>query len=222
MITELAFVLDRSGSMESMRQAAIDGFNEFLRDQQSAPGVVRLTLVLFDHEIQTVVEAMPVAEILSLDHDTFVPRGSTALLDAVGETIDRLGRRFDAAPAEEKPGHVAFAILTDGEENSSTRFTWQDIAKRISHQTEKYQWDFLFLGAGPDTIATASRMNIAAANAACYSADAAGQYAASKGVSRKILASRASKSGRASKQELADLSSHLDQIVNEEDEKRRG
>ncbi len=142
MITELAFILDRSGSMESMRQAAIDGFNEFLRDQQIAPGTVRLTLVLFDHEVRTTHDALPVAEVLPLDHDHFVPRGSTALLDAIGDTIDRLGARFAAAPDEQKPGHVAVAILTDGKENSSTRFTWHDIAKRISHQTEKYGWDF--------------------------------------------------------------------------------
>lgn len=222
MITEIAFILDRSGSMETMRQAAIDGFNEFLRDQQAAPGAVRLTLVLFDDELLTVHDAIPVAEVLPLDHDTFVPRGCTALLDAVGDTIDRLGARFAAAPDDQKPGHVAVAILTDGEENSSRRFTWRDIADRIAHQTQKYQWDFLFLGAGPDTIATAAKMNIAAANTARYASDSAGQYAASKGASRKILASRASKGGRASEEHLADFQTSLDEIVSEEDGKRRG
>lgn len=221
MITELAFVLDRSGSMESMRQAAIDGFNEFLRDQQAAPGTVRLTLVLFDHEIRTVHDAVPVAEILPLDHDSYVPRGSTALLDAVGETIDRLGQRFAAMPDKQKPGHVAVAILTDGEENSSTRFTWRDIAGRIQHQTDKYQWDFLFLGAGPDAIATAAKINIAAANSSSYAADAAGQQAASKGASRKVLASRAAKFGGASVEESMDYSRSLEDIVREEDGKRR-
>src|SRR5690606_35236450 len=127
--------------------------------------------------------------------DTFVPRGSTALLDAVGDTIDRLGRRFASAPDDQKPGHVAVAILTDGEENSSRRYTWHDIAGRISHQTEKYQWDFLFLGAGPDAIATAAKMHIHAANSARYSPDAAGQSSASKGASRKIQAARLKKSG---------------------------
>lgn len=221
MITELAFILDRSGSMESMRQAAIDGFNEFLRDQQAAPGTVRLTVVLFDHETRTICDAVPVAEILPLDHDSYVPRGSTALLDAVGETIDRLGKRFAAMSDDQKPGHVAVAILTDGEENSSARFTWRDIAGRIQHQTDKYQWDFLFLGAGPDTIATASKLSIAAVNAARFVADDAGQQAASKSVSRKVLASRAAKFGGASVEESIDYSRSLEDIVREEDGKRR-
>lgn len=221
MITEIAFILDRSGSMESVRQAAIDGFNEFLRDQQAAPGTVRLTLILFDNEILTIHDAVPIAEILPLDHDTFVPRGSTALLDAIGDTIDRLGKRFANSSADQKPGHVAVAILTDGEENSSRRFTWQDIAARISHQTEKYQWDFLFLGAGVDAIATAAKMSIAAHNSAQYSADATGQYAASASLSRKVRYSRAVKSGHATPEQIEEAARPLQDILREEDGKRR-
>lgn len=219
--TELAFILDRSGSMESMRQAAIDGFNEFLRDQQASPDNTRLTLVLFDDIITTVHDALPIAEILPLDQDTYVPRGSTALLDAIGDTIDRLGRRFDALPADQKPGHVAIAILTDGEENSSRRFTWHDISSRIRHQQEKYAWDFLFLGAGPDTIATAAKMHIAAHHTAQYVADAAGQGAATKGISRKMFAAKLSKLGELPPELAADLHKPLSDIVREEDDKRR-
>ncbi len=221
MITEIAFILDRSGSMETVRQAAINGFNEFLHNQQAAPGTVRLTLVLFDDEILTVHDAVPITEILPINHDTFVPRGSTALLDAIGDTIDRLGQRFASTPAEQQPGHVAVAILTDGEENSSHRFTWKDVAKRISHQTEKYQWDFLFLGAGPDAIATAAKMNIAAHSSAHYSADDAGQGAASASLSRKITSSRAMKSGHATREQIEEAEKPLQDIVREEDQKRR-
>jgi uncharacterized protein YegL len=222
MITELAFVLDRSGSMQGMKQAAIDGFNEFLRDQQAAPGQTRITLVLFDHEILTVHDSIPVAEVVSLDHDHYVPRGTTALLDAIGDTIDRLVARAAAADPAQRPGHVLVAILTDGLENSSVRFSWQQIAERITHQTENHGWDFMFLSAGPDAIATAAKMRIAANHCAAYASDATGHFSASKGVSRKISALRAMKSRRAGEVERKDFAAPLESIVREEDQDRRG
>lgn len=217
--TEIAFILDRSSSMEAVRQAAINGFNEFLRDQQAAPGHTRLTLVLFDDQILTIHDSIPIIEVLPLDHTTFVPRGCTALLDAIGTTVDRLGDRIAATPENQRPGHVAVAILTDGEENSSCQYDWQRIARRINRQTRKYGWDFLFLGAGPDAIATASKMNIHTHNSAAYMADATGQEAASKAVSRKISAARRNKINPAQAQ--PDATASLDDIVREEDQKRR-
>jgi Mg-chelatase subunit ChlD len=221
MITELAFILDRSGSMESIRQAAIDGFNTFLRDQQAAPGQNRLSLVFFDTQLETRLDSIPVAEAVALDVETYVPRGSTALLDAIGDTVDRLGARFAALPPADRPEHVTVAILTDGEENSSTRYTWQDVAQRIKHQTEKYSWEFLFLGAGEDAIATAAKMHIHAANASRFVADDAGQHAAMASFSRKITSSRQMKSGHATPEQLEDATKSLESIVREEDEKRR-
>lgn len=224
MLTETAFILDRSGSMSSMCGAAITGFNSFLNDQQSAAGVAnfaRMTLVLFDNEILTVHDAVPVAEIAPLNDKTYVPRASTALLDAIGDTIDRMGRRFAALPEAERPGHVAIAILTDGEENSSVRFTWKEIAARIKHQTEKYSWDFLFLGAGQDAIATASKLNIAAGNSALYAADDIGHLSASRTISRKVSGLRQSKIGHATEEEREDAQADLCTILEEEDQKRR-
>jgi uncharacterized protein YegL len=220
-LSEIAFILDRSGSMEAMRQAAIDGFNEFLADQQAAPGQARLTLVLFDNRIEIPIDHLPIPEVLPLDHDTFVPRGSTALLDAIGITIDTMARRIKHLPAGERPQHVAVAILTDGEENSSTRFTWHDIAARIARLTDEQGWDFLFLGAGPDAIATAARMNIRASSSATYFSDAHGHTAASKSLSRKISSSRSLKSGQASAEARRDAEAPLQAIVQEEDQKRR-
>lgn len=221
MKSELAFILDRSGSMESIRQAAIDGYNVFLRDHQAAPGHNRFSLVFFDSRIETRLDSIPVAEAVPLDLDTYVPSGGTALLDAIGDTIDRLGKRFAALPAADRPEHVTIAILTDGEENSSARYTWADVSKRIQHQTEKYSWEFLFLGAGEDAIATASKMNIHAANASSFVADAAGQGAAMAGFSRKSIGTRAKKSGHATADQLADADAPLHEIVREEDQKRR-
>ncbi len=221
MKTEIAFILDRSGSMESIRTAAIEGFNTFLRDQQLAPDQANLTLVLFDSTVEAPVLSIPVSEVTALDLETYAPRGSTALLDAIGLTIDKLGKKFAAQPPASQPGHVTIAILTDREENSSTRYTWQDIAKRIRHQTEKYDWEFLFLGASEDAIATAGRMNIQAANTSSYVADAAGQHAASAAFSRKSQASRARKFGYTTEEQLHDSRAPMSDILSEEDRKRR-
>ena len=175
--SEIAFVLDRSGSMESCREAAIEGFNSFLQEQQRTEGLAKLTLILFNDEYLVPIDALPVAEILPLDNDSYVPRGSTALLDAIGRTIDELGARLAALPEQDRPMQVIVAILTDGLENSSQNYTWQQIADAIKQQSEQYRWTFLFLGANQDAIATAAQMNITAANAAAYVADAAGLHA---------------------------------------------
>jgi uncharacterized protein YegL len=220
-LTELAFVLDRSGSMQGLTHAAIAGFNDFLREQQAAPGQARLTVVLFDDEYLLHTDSVPVAEVLPLNTDTYVPRGSTALLDAIGRTIDTLGRRLAATPEPQRPGKVVVAILTDGLENASTDYTWKDIAARIRHQRDTYGWDFLFLGANQDAIATAAQMNIAAANAATFSADAAGYGAGTAALSRKTSSGRAIRSRRASQADFDAAAAPMEQLVEEEDRKRR-
>ena len=202
--TEIAFVLDRSGSMGSSREAAIAGFNFFLNQQQAGSDLTKLTLVLFDDEYLVPIDALPVAEILPLNNDTYVPRGTTALLDAIGRTADELGARLAAVPEKARPGQVIVAILTDGLENSSQTYTWNQIARVIKHQTEQYRWTFLFLGANQDAIATAAQMNIAAANASSFVADPAGLRAASRSLSRKMRGLRRIYEGKASIQEAAD------------------
>jgi Mg-chelatase subunit ChlD len=172
--TEIAFILDRSGSMDVCRDAAIAGFNLLLDEQQRTEGLAKLTLVLFDDEYLVPINALPVAEVIALDHETYVPRGSTALLDAIGRTVDDLGTRLAAMPEKNRPGQVIVAILTDGLENSSQSWTWKQIARVIKHETEQSKWTFLFLGANQDAIATAAQMNIAAANASGYVCDESG------------------------------------------------
>ncbi len=221
MKTEIALILDRSGSMESIRQSTIEAFNSFLRDQQSAPGETRFSLTLFDTEFETRHSSVPISTIPNLNTDTYLPGGSTALLDAIGETIDNLGAKLAALPEAERPGHVTVAILTDGEENSSRRFTWHQVADRIKHQTEKYSWEFLFLGAGPDAIATAGRMNIHAGNSSSFMADNQGIHASIGGISRKVRASRSVKSGTATQEVQREYAASLADLVAEEDAKLR-
>jgi len=122
--TEIAFILDRSGSMQIHTEAAIAGFNEFLRDQQQVEGQARLTLVLFDDRIEIPIDNIPVSEVVDLDTGTYTTRGTTALLDVIGTTIDQFKARIRDLPEEHRPGQVIFAIFTDGQENASRRFTW--------------------------------------------------------------------------------------------------
>lgn len=214
--THIAFVLDRSGSMDTCRETAISGFNAFLREQQEEEGLATLDLILFDDQYDMVYAALPVAEITPLDTETYIPRGSTALLDAIARTIDELGARFAAFPEASRPGQVVVAVLTDGLENASRRHSWHDVADRIRRQTDRYDWTFLFLGANQDAIATAAQINIAAHNSAAYAADEAGTAACVRSTSRKISALRRSKANP-SASPSADLTKPLSEIQEEED-----
>src|SRR6476620_4230406 len=195
--TEIAFILDGSGSMKSCQQAAIDGFNRFLADQQQIEGLAKLTLVLFDDEYFVPISSIPVQEIVPLTDDTYQPQGCTALLDAIGKTVDDLGLRLAALAEKDRPGQVIVAILTDGLENASQR----------------YKWIFLFLGANQDAIATAANLSIAANNAATYVADAAGSKASHAAFSRKMSAMRRASMDIASVSEKLDAAASLTDIV---------
>ena len=221
-LAELAFILDRSGSMSSMAADAIEGFNFFLHEQQHAQGHARLTLVLFDDEYLVPIESIPVEEVVPLDHTTYVPRNSTALLDAIGRTIDELGARLDALPEAARPGKVIVTILTDGLENASVHETWRTVSQRIRHQTEKYAWEFLFLGANQDAIATAAQLHIATGNAATYHADGIGIRSTARSISRKSSALRARAAGVANAEEEQAAAAPMQDLVQEEERKGRG
>jgi hypothetical protein len=165
----IAVVLDRSGSMEAIRQATIDGFNEFLTAQKALPGQATLTLAQFDDIYEVVHASTPLFLVPPLSSDTFVPRGSTALLDAIGRTITALGARLAAMPERERPGRVLVTIITDGLENASREFTRERIFDMITHQREKYSWEFIFLAAGQDAIAVGEQYGIQRVYAASFS-----------------------------------------------------
>lgn len=159
--SELICILDRSGSMSSMKQDAIGGFNSFLDAQKKAEGTADLTLVLFDSEYLVPYQKVALQEVPPLTEKTFIPRGSTALLDAIGKSIDETGLRLAKTPEAQRPEKVIVAILTDGEENASRHYTWAQIHEKIQHQTAVYAWEFVFLAAGQDAIATAGKLAIA-------------------------------------------------------------
>ena len=183
--TEIAFILDRSGSMGSIAETAVAGFNELLTQQQQehAQTPVRMSLVLFNTGYKVPFASVPAPELPRLDMKTYDPDGGTALLDAIGRTIDETGARLVAMPEAERPGKVIIAILTDGEENSSRTFTWAQISDKIRHQQEVYKWEFLFLGANQDAIATAAKMSIDRRSSSNFFQDDGGVLKSMRGAS---------------------------------------
>lgn len=207
--------------MANCQEAAIAGFNRFLKDQQTVEGMAKLTLVLFDDEYEVLVRSVPVAEVTELDATAYVPRGSTALLDAMGTTIDLLRDQIASVPEKDRPAQVIIATLTDGFENASDRFTWKDVSKRIKHQTKAHHWTFLFLGANQDAIATAAKMNIPATNAATYIADPDGSISSMASVSRKVSSLRRTLVDPAAFEHDEDANASLSSLLDEESSKHR-
>lgn len=221
---ELAFLLDQSGSMQFNLESAISGFNQFLREQKAVPGGARFTLVLFDDLYEVTCDGIPISEVVELDTTTYTPRGSTALLDAMGTLITDLHHRVEAMPADARPAKVIVAVLTDGEENASTKFTMAQISELIARQRTQSGWEFFFLGANQDAIATATQLNIDQNNAMTFSADADGNRSAQAAASRKIVSTRKYHTHVAmtpeEEQDLEAPLSHLGAIENENLRKR--
>jgi hypothetical protein len=176
--SDITIVLDRSGSMEAVADDTIGGFNRFLLDHKQAPGDGVLTLVQFDNVYEFVHQAKPLAEVPPLDRRTFVPRGSTALLDAIGRTINETVARLANTDESQLPGVVIFVILTDGHENSSRELTREMVFKQIKEQQEKRKWEFVFLGANQDAIAEAGMIGVPAGSSLTYAHTSRGSRAA--------------------------------------------
>lgn len=167
-LTEMVFVLDRSGSMSGLAADTIGGFNELIEKQKKIDGRAYVTTVLFDHEYEVLHDHVALEEVAPLTDKEYFARGSTALLDAVGRTIDAVGARLAAAPEEERPAHVVFVITTDGMENSSREYTAKRVRGMIEHQQQKYSWQFVFLGANMDAVSEARNLGISAKYAADF------------------------------------------------------
>ena len=211
-LTEIAYILDRSGSMGRHRQAAIHGFNEFLQQQKAVPGQANFTLVLFSSDSHIPQTATPICEASELNEETYIPEGATALLDAIGDTISTLGGRLAAMQEEERPGKVVVVIFTDGEENSSSRFTWKAVSASIQHQQKAYAWEFIFLGANQDAIATAANMQMNTRNSSNMEFSASGISSAKRAMSRKVSSMRMSSMGM----ESPDAGASMSELVADE------
>lgn len=172
--TDISIVLDRSGSMAAIKNDTIGGFNTFIAAQQKVDGEGWLTMVQFDTEYEFIHNAVPLGAVPPLDDTTFVPRGATALLDAVGRTIEYVGARIGKMQKTHRPDQVLFVIITDGEENSSREFKLEQIHKMISQRQEKEEWQFVFIGANQDAIQAGAQLGIPAGAAFSFEADGEG------------------------------------------------
>lgn len=166
--TLITMILDRSGSMGDVRESTIDGFNEFLKGQKTLPGEAKLSLIQFDHEYEVNYLARDIKYVSRLNLDTYEPRGSTALLDAIGRTIEETGKALAAMDEEKRPSKVIVVITTDGHENASQTFTRPKVMEMIKEQKDKYQWEFIYLGANQDAIQAGASLGIGMQNAMNY------------------------------------------------------
>lgn len=167
-LTEVVLVLDRSGSMASTRSDAEGGLREFIRKQKLVPGQCDVTFYRFDEHIERVFDKKAIERVEDSEL-VLQPRGSTALLDAMGQAIDEVGRRLKDTHGDERPEKVYVVTITDGEENCSRKHDYAKLAEKIKRQTDEYKWEFIFIGAGQDAIATAAKINIAPQYSLSYS-----------------------------------------------------
>jgi Mg-chelatase subunit ChlD len=173
-ITDIVCILDRSGSMEAMKTEAITGYNEFLRKQKEEKGKANVTLVLFNKKYRVIHKAEDIQKAPELTDKTFVPVGSTALLDAVGKAVEEFGNSLREREVSEQPDRVIFSIMTDGMENASENFTRDQIAKLIKDRKKKNKWEFVFLAAGQNAILEGGRLGIGRGQSINYAASARG------------------------------------------------
>ena len=159
-LIEIVAILDRSGSMSSVRDDAIGGFNTFVDTQRELPGETNVTVVLFDDRYDFLYNGVDIKKVEPLTTETYVPRGMTALLDAIGRTISSVGERLAKTKPSKRPSKVLVAILTDGQENSSHEYTREKVFDMIEHQRNRYSWEFVFLAANQDAITTGQSLGV--------------------------------------------------------------
>lgn len=192
-LTELVFILDRSGSMSGLETDTIGGFNSMLERQKKESGEAFVTTVLFDDKYEVLHDRYDIKGVNLLTEKEYYVRGSTALLDAIGITINNIGKALSDTKEEDRPGKVLFVIITDGMENSSREFSYEKVKKMVEHQKSKYAWDFIFLGANIDAIKTANSFGISADMATNFVSDSAGTQLNYKIVSEVVSSFRKGK-----------------------------
>ena len=173
-MTELVFILDQSGSMSGLESDTIGGFNSMIERQKKETGTALVSTVLFNNKSTVIHDRLPLDEVIRMSEKDYCPQGCTALLDAVGDAIHHIGNVHKYARSEDVPERTLFVITTDGQENASSRYSYDEVKSMIERQKEKYGWEFLFLGANIDAAAEAKRFGIAEERAVRYHCDKGG------------------------------------------------
>ena len=211
-LTEIVFILDRSGSMCGLEADTIGGFNSMIEKQKKADGEAIISTVLFDNVSEVIHDRADIRSIQPMTEDDYTVRGCTALLDAIGGAVHHIGNVHKYARAEDVPEHTLFVITTDGMENASRRYDSETVKKMIERQKEKYGWEFLFLGANIDAVETARSVGISKDRAVNYRSDREGTALNYEVVSEAISAVRCS----------APLKADWKKRIDEDYEKRGG
>ena len=192
-LTELVFILDRSGSMAGLEGDTIGGFNAMIEKQKQEPSEALISTVLFDNETEVIHDRVDLGKVERLTDREYYVRGCTALLDAVGGAIHHIGNVHKYAREEDRPEKTLFVITTDGMENASRKYSYDRVKKMIQRQQEKYGWEFIFLGANIDAAKEAARFGIREDRAANYHADSVGTAVIYEAMSEVVCNVRANK-----------------------------
>ena len=191
-LTELVFIIDRSGSMSGLESDTIGGFNAMIEKQKKAPGEALVSTILFDNVSEVIHDRVNIRDIKPMTDSEYCVRGCTALLDAIGGAIHHIGNVHKYARTEDVPEHTLFVITTDGMENASRRYDSERVKQMIERQKARHGWEFLFLGANIDAVETAGRFGIGADRAVNYHADRAGTQLNYEVLSEAVSAVRCS------------------------------
>ena len=204
-LTELVFILDRSGSMCGLEKDTVGGFNSMIEKQKKEEGEAYVSAVLFSNDSEVLYDRVPVEKVEPMTERQYSVGGCTALLDAIGEAIRHIVGIHRYARAEDIPEHTVFVITTDGMENASRRYTADKVRAMIERQKEKYGWEFLFLGANIDAVETAARFGIAEDRAVDFLSDSTGHARVYESVDEAVRCVRSSAPmGRAWKKKVED------------------
>lgn len=189
-LTELVFIIDRSGSMAGFEKDTVGGFNSMIERQKQGEGEVYVSTVLFNNECEVIHDRAPIAEVKAMTEKEYLVGGCTALLDAVGGAIHHIGNVHKYARREDVPEHTIFVITTDGMENASRKYSSARVKQMIKRQTEKYGWEFIFVAANIDAVETADEIGIRSERAASYRQSAAGYVACYEAMSEFVTMKR--------------------------------
>ena len=217
-LTEIVYILDRSGSMRGLEKDTIGGFNSMMDKQKETGEDAYVSTILFDNECEVLHDRVPIDKVEEITDKQYYVRGCTALLDAVGRAIHHIGNIHKYARAEDRPEKTIFVITTDGMENASREYSYERIQKMIKHQQEKYNWEFIFIGANIDAYAEAGRFGIREDRAVNYVHDDIGTATVFEGVAKAVRCVMSAPSAKSARTNLTE--SGWDEEINEDFKKR--
>ena len=219
-LTEVVFILDRSGSMSGLEKDTIGGFNSMIEKQKKEEGEAFISTILFDDDTEVLYDRVPVKKVEPMTDNQYFVRGCTALLDAIGKAIHHVGNVHKYAREEDRPEKTLFIITTDGMENASQMYSFSKVKKMVERQKERYGWEFLFLGANIDSIEVAGRFGIGADRAVDYVCDSVGTELNYRVLSETVSAVRRSKNREEASKMMAECCAPIREDYKKRNRKR--